>query len=788
MNWRCGELGWRLWPGSLVALTIAAASWLGAIQPLEQIAYNTLFRLRGESNWDERVVVIAIDEATMRQLKQFPLQRQNYVEVLNVLAQAETGAVVFDVIWAEATLQDDRLVEAIIQHGGVVLPQAWDGTGLPLRPQLKFEQAAAATGHVLKREDADGISRQVTSVINGVPTLSITALHAYALTTAAVNIPSAEPPHPLWVNWARSSRRIPSYSLVDVIQGKVAPAALHRKIVVIGATAAGMDPLVTPFDRNPPSQGVYLQATLINNLLQNNLLQVPSDRWLIVILLVGGPGLSWLLNRWRMTGQIVIACAVCSAWVGFSLSLFHANYWIPVALPLLLVVGTTVTVIITDRLRMNQLLQQQVEQLWQTHQQDIVVAQVGTSESITQTLAHQPKSMRRATQLAALAEQFGRSQSAQAAIARSLSSGLLAADREGLVWFCNPTASQWLAVHVGERLVPQLVPHWLTPEQWQATQQALTQQRPSEVITLARNSRWFELKIEPIIDHQPSYRRSEVNSAPTNAGDFLLLVEEVTQTKQAELALVRLNQQLRERSTQLELVNRELESFSYAVSHDLRAPLRRIDGFSHILLEENIAQLDQTGVAYLNRIRASVQQMGNLIEDLLNLSRIIRTKMTYTDVNLSAMVAEVIQDLQQTQPERIAEFLIVPEVMVHADANLLKIAIENLLNNAWKYTSKRPHTRIEFGIMPVNPTDRFIKTFFIQDNGAGFDNAQADRLFSAFQRLHTAEEFPGNGVGLMTTQRIIHRHHGRIWADGKVDQGATFYFTLGNQTHNATRP
>jgi CHASE2 domain-containing sensor protein/signal transduction histidine kinase len=775
MNWRFGELGWRLFPGSLVALTMAAASYLGALQPLEYIAYNVLFHLRGEAAWDDRVIVIAIDDASMAQIGQFPLNRQNYAQVLDVLTAAEANSVVFDVLWIEATPEDAALTRAIDRQQRVVLPHAWDGSGLPLRPRPQFEQAAIGTGHVLKREDADGICRQVSAEINGIAAMSIVTLEARSLTAEPVKLPTAKT---LWVNWARSFRHIPTYAFSDVLQGKISPSALQNKIVVIGATAAGLDPLATPFDRNPPSQGVYLQATLINNLLKDNLLQVPPRSWLIVILLVGGPGLSWFLNRWKTSRQLWLSLGVGGAWLSLGLLLFYYNYWVPVATPLLLTIGTTVAIVIADRLRLNQVLQQQVDRLWQTYQPDLITAQGDVQgdhrENISETLAHQPQSMQRATQLAVLAEQFGRSQSAQAAIARSLSSGLLAANREGVVWFCNPTASQLLEVTVGDALLPKLLPQWLTPAQWQTAQQTLADLQSSAVMTVAQADRWFELKLEPIIRRSPPLGRHQT----PHVGDFLLLLEEVTQAKQAEIAQLRLNQQLRERSTQLELVNKELESFSYAVSHDLRAPLRRIDGFSHILLEENAAQLNATGTAYLQRIRVAVQHMGSLIEDLLNLSRIIRIEMSYVDINLSAMVAEVAHDLQQTQPDRAAEFFIIPNIRVNADANLLKIAIENLLNNAWKYTSKRIHTRIEFGILANTGMEPTTPVFFVQDNGAGFDNAQADRLFGAFQRLHTAEEFPGNGVGLMTTQRIIHRHQGRIWADGMIDQGATFYFTL----------
>jgi light-regulated signal transduction histidine kinase (bacteriophytochrome) len=220
--------------------------------------------------------------------------------------------------------------------------------------------------------------------------------------------------------------------------------------------------------------------------------------------------------------------------------------------------------------------------------------------------------------------------------------------------------------------------------------------------------------------------------------------------------------------------NLELESFSYSVSHDLRAPLRAIDGFSQALLEDYGQHLDATGQNYLQRVRAATQRMGMLIDDLLNLSRVTRAEMRRESVDLSELTVQIANDLENGQRERRAEFIIEPNLRAEADSRLMRVVLENLVGNAWKFTSKRECTHIEFGERQVNGT----KAFFVRDNGAGFDAAHADRLFGPFQRLHSMNEFPGTGVGLATVQRIIHRHGGRVWAEGAVDQGATFYFTL----------
>ena len=237
---------------------------------------------------------------------------------------------------------------------------------------------------------------------------------------------------------------------------------------------------------------------------------------------------------------------------------------------------------------------------------------------------------------------------------------------------------------------------------------------------------------------------------------------------------VDLEDQVAQRTTQLAAANHELEAFSYSVSHDLRAPLRSIDGFSRVLLDDYSAHLDETGKDYLQRVRAATQRMGQLIDDMLKLSRVTRSEMNFKSVNLSMLAQTVADELQQTQPERHVEFLCTPGMTVRGDAHLLKVALENLLGNAWKFTSKREQAHIEIGVTHKVETS----VYFVRDNGAGFDMAYVGKLFSAFQRLHAMTEFPGTGIGLATVQRIIHRHGGRVWAEGEPGKGSTFYFTL----------
>jgi PAS domain S-box-containing protein len=232
--------------------------------------------------------------------------------------------------------------------------------------------------------------------------------------------------------------------------------------------------------------------------------------------------------------------------------------------------------------------------------------------------------------------------------------------------------------------------------------------------------------------------------------------------------------ELNRRSVELEAANRELESFAYSVSHDLRAPLRTIDGFSQIIIDDYSGKLDEQGKNYLLRVKSATQRMGQLIDDILKLSRITRQELKREETDLSMMARKISAELSHNQPERQVEFVIKPGCVEDCDRQLIGIALENLIGNSWKYSSRHTSARIEFGT-----TEKDGKTvYFVRDDGAGFDPAYADKLFSPFQRLHAASEFEGNGIGLATIQRIVRKHGGSVWAEGQVEKGATFYFTL----------
>ncbi|HEX9454824.1 MAG TPA: ATP-binding protein, partial [Candidatus Binatia bacterium] len=303
-------------------------------------------------------------------------------------------------------------------------------------------------------------------------------------------------------------------------------------------------------------------------------------------------------------------------------------------------------------------------------------------------------------------------------------------------------------------------------------------------------SLWFQRKISrPILDlamTAKSVTRDKdfsVRAPPTDSADEIgqlietfneMLARIQEQNRELQMSRDDLEQRVVERTAQLESANKELEAFSYSVSHDLRAPLRSIDGFSQALLEDYQDKLDDEGQNHLQRVRAATQRMAQLIDDMLDLSRVTRAEINREPIDLSALARSLPAELQKADPGREVEFVIADGLVANGDARLLRIVLENLFRNAWKFTGKHPTAKIEFAVTQNNGKS----AYYVRDDGAGFDMAYANKLFGAFQRLHAMSEFNGTGIGLATVQRIIRRHGGQVWAEGEVEKGATFYFTL----------
>jgi len=352
-----------------------------------------------------------------------------------------------------------------------------------------------------------------------------------------------------------------------------------------------------------------------------------------------------------------------------------------------------------------------------------------------------------------------------AVVLESISDGYNVLDRQCRYLYVNAAAARMLHKTAEELLgrnLWEMWPHAADSPFGKAFRRAVEQNIPVQVESYYPEplNAWFEARCYP-----------------TSEG-VSLFFNDITERKRVEQEIRDLNADLerrvRERTAQFEAANHDLEAFAYTVSHDLRAPLRGIDGWSLALEQDYGGRLDTEGRRYLERVRSEAARMGRLIEDLLEFSSVARAPLNRDAVDLSAIARRIVAAARESQPERVLEFVIQPDLTVHGDACLLEAALANLLGNAVKFTGKCAQARVEFGGTRTGAAS----TFFVRDNGAGFDASQAGRLFEAFQRLHNASEFPGTGIGLATVRRVVERHGGRIWAESRPGQGATFFFTL----------
>lgn len=294
------------------------------------------------------------------------------------------------------------------------------------------------------------------------------------------------------------------------------------------------------------------------------------------------------------------------------------------------------------------------------------------------------------------------------------------------------------------------------------------------ILPLIIKDKIYGILILGIDESEKNFTEKDLEFSIEVARRATLFIENAKLYKTAQDLNADLEYRVEKRTQELAAINKELEAFSYSVSHDLRAPLRSIDGFSNILIKDYKSLLDDQGINYFNRIIHASQQMGHLIDDLLKLSRLSRIELNEEPTDLSLLAESIANELKLAEPERNVTFRIQEKLVARVDRNLIKIALQNLMGNAWKYSRKKPDAIIEFGAREHNGET----VYFVKDNGVGFDMKYVDKLFGAFQRLHSSSEFEGNGIGLATVQRIIRRHHGKIWTDSKVNYGTTFFFTV----------
>ncbi|MGP1386241.1 MAG: CHASE2 domain-containing protein [Thainema sp.] len=758
--------GWRILPGIATALAIAGLFQLEVLRPLEQMAYRSLFHLRGERPWDERLVLIEIDDRSLQQLGRFPWSRSRYASLLNQLSASQSSVVVFNLLWSEPSSDDAALAAAIDQHGRIVLSQAWAATSEQLSPVPLLAEGAIAIGHIQQQKSSDGIVRTLLPYIDGEPALSVAAVQAYSLVAESIPLPTAD--DPVWINWPAASRTLPTYSFVDVYQGLVPPETWDNKIVLVGVTATGIDEMVTPFDYEPPANSVHLHAAALTSLLQQNWLKpMPQVGWLL-ILFVGGPGLSWLMTGCSTRKQFGMVTGLSMSWGILSLLLFRANYLLPVATPLILFCATAIAIALIERLRESQLLQQQIEQLWTMYQTDLV----GPTGELALPVDHwtepsfiyRPVSLWRITQLSAIAQQLGRSQSTQTAIAQSLSVGLLAAHEDERIWFLNSVAAHCLQVEVGQDLTSCLVPHWLTAEDWHTVRQRLLDTQMVDIKEVYRDHHWYELQFELLHYPLPTFQPDEKRVL----NGWLLLIKDISDRKQIETNLSRQIEEQRQ-------LNVMKDDFLSTVSHELRSPMANIK-MSIQLLE--IAQTPEQRERYLEILRAECDRETDLINDLLDLQRLeagakdllpepipIPVWLPHIAESFQGRILERQQHLEIDCPEDLPS--------VTTDRLCLERILGELIHNACKYTP--PTERITVRAVAVSQH----LMIQVQNSGAEIPAAELPRIFDKFYRVASGDRWQqgGTGLGLALIKKLTELLGGEICVTSR-DNLTTFTVQL----------
>ncbi|MDX2256181.1 MAG: EAL domain-containing protein [Pseudanabaenaceae cyanobacterium bins.39] len=354
---KISKIIWRILPVLLSLILIIPLQNTGILAQIESQLYNLLTVWRGELLWDQRIAIIEIDEPSLSKLGQFPWNRDRYTQLLNKINPLENSIIGFDILWTEPTPQDDQLAAAIAKYPNVVLAMAWDRQGKPLLPLEKFSQVSLGVGHILKREDSDGIVRHMEMQIQGIPTLALALLQAYELTVQAIPaLPDLN--QQLLINWTNSTQKIPHFSFSEVLEGKVPTSQLRNRILLVGVTASGLDSLTTPFERNPPVNGVHLHAMVLQNLLQNQSFKlVPFHNYGSVALLISLL-MSLVLPRKNLWSGSISTVSIVGMWLAIAFGAFRANYLLNSAMPIALFMFTGLAIALQERWHIYKSLQQ----------------------------------------------------------------------------------------------------------------------------------------------------------------------------------------------------------------------------------------------------------------------------------------------------------------------------------------------------------------------------------------------------------------------------------------------
>jgi signal transduction histidine kinase/CheY-like chemotaxis protein/CHASE2 domain-containing sensor protein len=767
---------WRWLPGLFTVVLTILLFRLGVWDPFERLAYRQIFRLRGMHPLDNQIVVVAIDDRSLRSGGEFPWPRSRYLELLNKIHQSQPQIVGFTFPFANS------VADAEMSAGDpVVLADRDSRWGTPIKPTAKSGKKMLV-GHLQSTEDFDGIARSVPVTRNNQPTFGLAVVQA-----VQPDFSQKLPPDDLLINWGSSAPAITTYSFADVMRSNFDAGLLSQKIVLVGMTAKGMDRVGTPFDRHSSGSVVYLQATVIDNLLQHSSLQTFSEPLFIFLLCIFSPFLSWQLSYYSHGRRLVAILLVGIGWVMLATVGLYFNYLVWVALPIALIGMTGVAVAFSEKFYVDSLIDQQILQLWQAHQIDLIDRQP--------TAPGYPSipSFARASKLAAMAADFGRAQSAQAAIAHSLSLGLVAAELNGTVWFCNPVASRLLQINVGDNIDQYLVPHWLSAAEWQVNLSNLNNCRYITPHEIQQGEQFFVLKIEPLLNWQSLQRDMDDGKDildSTVVSGVLLVIEETTANKRWQSIMLDVEIQRRQELTKQNIALNKARQLAEAaasiksaflanMSHEIRTPMNAVVGLTNLLLETplNYEQKD-----FVSTIQVSADHLLKIINEILDFSKLESGEMQLESIafNLNKLIEQVVEILANSAHRKglNLSYWIDPAtpMMVEGDPTRLNQILTNLIGNAIKFTDKGG---VSIDVQPGSEEPAHIK-IAITDTGIGISAANQNKLFQSFSQADasTTRKYGGTGLGLAICQRLLELMDGEIGLDSSVNQGSTFWFKL----------